>query len=266
LLLVQNVTKDFGGLRALDGVDLEIERGEIVGLIGPNGSGKTTLFNVVTGTYKPTSGKVIFDGQDITDLPAHRTSRLGVARTFQQICLFEDLPVKENVIAGLVGKRGRTVIDHFRPSQRHDLRAAELLSYVGLEGKGHLRAGALPYGDQRRLEMARALATDPRLLLLDEPLAGMNPAEIADFLDLVHQVNAAGVSILLIEHNVSAVTSCCKTTYVFNYGRRIACGPGEELVCDEAVIKAYIGSETTDVAIGRAVQDTTRDFREFDRA
>jgi branched-chain amino acid transport system ATP-binding protein len=258
------VTKNFGGLRALDGVDLQIAQGQIVGLIGPNGSGKTTLFNIITGTYKPTSGTIVFEGQDITGFPTHQTSRLGVARTFQQICLFEGLDALENVVAGLIGRRGHAAADRLRPSRRHATRAEEILAYVGLGGKGRFRAGALPYGDQRRLEMARALATDPKLLLLDEPLAGMNPAEIEDFLSLVNQVNASGVSVLLIEHNVSAVTRCCQTTYVFNYGRRIACGAGEELVCDEAVIEAYLGTETDGATVSRPVRDMARGVRGVD--
>jgi ABC-type branched-subunit amino acid transport system ATPase component len=250
ILEVRGVTKLFGGLRALDGVDLEVPRGQVVGLIGPNGSGKTTLFNIVTGAYKPTSGSVWFEGREITGLSSFRTCRLGIARTFQQICLFERLTVMENVVAGLVDRSCGSVRDWLLRSGRHYGEAGELLDYVGLAGKEWLVAGALPYGDQRSLEVARALATEPKLLLLDEPLAGMNPAEIEGFLHLVDRIRDSGVSILLIEHNVRAVMECCPTTFVFDYGRRIACGTAEELMCDDAVIKAYLGEEIAEVTTG----------------
>jgi branched-chain amino acid transport system ATP-binding protein len=243
LLEVRKLTKVFGGLHALDGVDLVVPVGRVVGLIGPNGSGKTTLFNIVTGILRPTSGKILFNGRDITGSPPHVTCRLGIARTFQQIRLFSGLSVVDNVVAGLVDRRSTRAADWLRASWRHEGRALELLAIVGLADLADNQAGSLPYGNQRRLEVARALATDPKLLLLDEPLAGMNPAEIEDFIDLVKRINQSGIGILLIEHNVGAVMRCCLRTHVFDYGRKIAEGTASELLCDDAVIKAYLGEE-----------------------
>lgn len=249
LLQARGVSKNFGGLRALDGVDLEVEAGKVVGLIGPNGSGKTTLFNIITGVYAPTAGEVRFLGRRITGWAPHLTSRLGIARTFQQICLFSELTVLENVMAGMLRWQLRGALDWLADAERrHRERAVELLEYVGLAGKERQRAGALPYGDQRRLEVARALATGPRLLLLDEPLAGMNPGEIAGFMQLTEQINRSGITILLIEHNVRAVMSRCNPIYVFDHGRRIAVGTASEIQRDDVVIKAYLGEEIEDAA------------------
>jgi branched-chain amino acid transport system ATP-binding protein len=267
LLQVRDVAKRFGGLDALTGVDLDVDSGRVVGLIGPNGSGKTTLFNIITGVYQPSSGRVLFAGTDITGFALHRTSRLGIARTFQQICLFDNMTVVENVIAGLIHRRSRSVADWLRGSLDHAHRADELLESVGLVGKEYILAGALPYGDQRRLEVARALATEPQLLLLDEPLAGMNPSEINEFLELLHRINRSGVTMLLIEHNVRAVMESCDPIYVFDYGSKIAQGSAEELLCDDAVIKAYLGEELAEnTTAGLLGEDAVAGGREGDHA
>lgn len=252
LLKVRDVVKRFGGLNALTGVNLEVKSGQVVGLIGPNGSGKTTLFNIITGVYQPSSGRVLFAGTDITGFAPHRTSRLGIARTFQEIRLFDNMTVIENVIAGFIHRRSHSMADWLRDSRDHSHRANELLERVGLVGKEHALASALPYGDQRRLEVARALATEPRLLLLDEPLAGMNPSEINEFLELLQRISCSGVTMLLIEHNVRAVMESCDPIHVFDYGSKIARGSAKELLCDDAVIRAYLGEElaesTTEIA------------------
>ncbi|MBN1317529.1 MAG: ABC transporter ATP-binding protein [Anaerolineales bacterium] len=243
LLSVRGITKDFGGLRALDAIDLDVMEGCIVALIGPNGSGKTTLFNLITGMFLPTSGNVSFSGKNITGFPPHSICRSGIARTFQQIRLFRKMSVLENVMAGAVARANRPAHWLKGALASHGMQARELLEYVGLGGKEALHAGALPYGDQRRLEVARALATGPRLLLLDEPLAGMNQSEIVDFCQLVRQINESGITIFLIEHNVRVIMSTCNPIYVFDHGRKIAEGKARDLQNNKAVIKAYLGEE-----------------------
>jgi branched-chain amino acid transport system ATP-binding protein len=245
--MVHQVTRDFGGLRALDKVDLEVTKGHIVGLIGPNGSGKTTLFNIVTGMLPPSGGRVFLDRRDITGLPMHTTSRLGIARTFQQVCLFNQMTAIENVIAGRIHARSSHSLDALRGSKMHWQHALTLLEFVGLTGKEGSLAGSLPYGDQRKLEVARALAPEPRLLLLDEPLAGMNPVEVDEFIDMLPSIRRAGVSILLIEHNVQAVMRCCEPIYVFDYGKKIAQGKPSELLSNDVVIKAYLGETASEI-------------------
>lgn len=249
LLEVKGLSKHFEGLVALDCVDMDVPDGVVMGLIGPNGSGKTTLFNVITGIFPPTGGQIFFKGSEITSLPSYTICRLGIARTFQQLRLFRDMTVKENVLAGLIyAHSGKPKAGLSVNRRKNETRAQELLEQVGLSGKDKLQAGSLPYGEQRLLEVARALATEPQLLLLDEPVAGMNPAEIKNFMELVGQISKSGTSILLIEHNMRVVMDNCDPIYVFDQGHKIAQGKGCDLQCNQIVIKAYLGEDIDDVA------------------
>jgi branched-chain amino acid transport system ATP-binding protein len=248
LLSVENVSKRFGGLAALENVSLSVKRGEIYGLIGPNGAGKTTLFNCMTGLYSVTSGAVRLDGAVVQAMKPHQIVKLGFARTFQNIRLFANMTVLENVmvgrhvrtranVLGAVLRCGKTRSEEVAIRDK----AAELLAYVGLAGKGRGLASHLSYGDQRRLEIARALATEPKLLALDEPVAGMNPNERQQMGELFRKLREGGVTLLLIEHDVKLVMGLCDRVAVLDYGRKIAEGPAEEVRKDAAVIAAYLG-------------------------
>ena len=248
LVELDKVTVKFGGLTALDAVTFTINRGEILGLIGPNGAGKTTCFNAMTGVYRPTSGTVTFDHQVLAKLKRNQITRLGIARTFQNIRLFGEMTALENVVVG-TDARHRTSVPGatFRvPRHRHEERDAidrglALLDFVGVGGRATERARNLPYGDQRRLEIARALATEPKLLCLDEPAAGFNPAEKAALVELIRKIRSDGYTVLLIEHDMRLVMGVTDRIVVLEFGKKIAEGRPAEIRDNPAVIAAYLG-------------------------
>ncbi|MDY3617884.1 ABC transporter ATP-binding protein [Agathobaculum sp.] len=250
ILQTQDVVQRFGGLTAVNRVSMKIEKNQIVGLIGPNGAGKTTFFNVITGVNTPTEGSVAFKGRMITGLPAHQIVEHGIARTFQNIRLFKNMTAQENVIAGMHSRTKSTLLDCIFRTPRHrketrecEARADELLRLVGLYEYRFDLATSLPYGHQRRLEIARALASDPVLLLLDEPAAGMNEQETAELLSFICQIRDMGYTILLIEHDMKLVMSVCENIYVLDHGELIAQGEPEQIKNDARVIEAYLGKE-----------------------
>ena len=251
LLRLDSVQRHFGGVRAVDGVSLDVEKGAIQGLIGPNGAGKTTLVNVITGYMPFQSGRAWIEADQLTGLAAHRIAKLGIARTFQNIRLFKDLTALDNVLVGMHSRRRDDTLAQlgtlpfFRPEQRARLNQAhQLMETVGLDpaGVGRRPAGTLPYGDQRRLEIARALALQPRLLILDEPAAGMNPSEKQGMRELIERMNKDGLTILLIDHDMRLVMGVCTRVAVLNFGRKIADGTPDEVSTDASVIKAYLGT------------------------
>lgn len=248
LLAIHRIEKRFGGLTALSDISLTIKRNEIYGLIGPNGAGKTTLFNVLTGLYAPERGSFQFDGVDLVGLKPHRVAQFGIARTFQNIRLFGNMTAMENVMVGRHVRTHAGVIGAILRTRRaRDEEAAirnrsrELLRYVGIDRHAGMLSRNLSYGDQRRLEIARALATEPKLLALDEPAAGMNGTETAELRELLETIRSDGVTILLIEHDVKLVMGLCDRVAVLDYGRKIAEGQPTEVQRNAEVIRAYLG-------------------------
>ena len=249
MLEVKNLCIQFGGLKAVDNLNMTVKKGQLYGLIGPNGAGKTTVFNMLTGVYKPTSGTILLNGSNITGKSPVDINKHGIARTFQNIRLFKNMTVLDNVKVGLHNQKKYTAIEgvlrlprYFKEEKEMDQRAAELLKVFDLEGEIKQLAANLPYGKQRKLEIARALATNPQLLLLDEPAAGMNPNETAELMKTIRFVrDNFDMTILLIEHDMKLVSGICEEITVLNFGQELAKGVTTEVLNDPRVITAYLG-------------------------
>ena len=251
VLDARNLGIDFGGLTAVDSFNITLGPTEISGLIGPNGAGKTTIFNLLTGVYQPTRGSVLINGIDIKGMPIHKVNKLGIARTFQNIRLFGDMTALDNVKVGMHNSVhcnfAESVLHlpgYYRSEKIADARAMELLEFMGLQDVAQVKAGSLPYGVQRRLEIVRALATEPSVILLDEPAAGMNPSETTELMHQIRRIrDTFHIAIFLIEHDMNLVMNVCEAIAVVNYGRIIAKGTPEEIRSNPAVIEAYLGRE-----------------------
>ncbi len=255
LLETKHLTREFGGVIAVNDVDFIVKEGLVTGLIGPNGAGKTTLFNQITGVDKPTSGSIFFAGSEITGFPAWKISRLGIARTFQNIRLYKELTAVENVMMGLHFKVGEDPFQHrfiqalksyvFASRENREVysKAMEWLRFFDIDQSAQEFARNLPYGTQRELEIARALAAEPKLLFLDEPAAGMNPSETEHLMHVVDKIRSLGVTVVLIEHDMKLVMNICDQITVLNFGMKIADGTPNEIKKDKAVIEAYLGRE-----------------------
>ena len=249
-LVVKGLTQKFGGLVALDRVNMEVNVGEIVGVIGPNGAGKTTLFNIITGVYVPTEGEIYLNGKRIDGKKPYEITKMGFARTFQNIRLFKQIPVVDNVKVAMCCRSKCNLLDNIlstkkkkREMEKQEEKAMEILRIMDLQDYKYDMPGSLPYGEQRRLEIARAMATDATILLLDEPAAGMNEQETADLLVTVRKLKEMGYTIILIEHDMKFVMNICERIYVLNHGELIAQGDPEKIKNDPAVIEAYLGRE-----------------------
>ena len=251
ILTCQDVSINFGGVKAVQNVSLDIRKGSVTSIIGPNGAGKTTFFNIISGVYKPTSGKVLLDGEDITSLPQHEVSKKGMARTFQNIRLFSQLDNVRNVQSALDARANYTMVEAILglPRKRSEDKknyniAMECLELVGLKDFAHDRPGNLPYGMQRKVELARALASTPKLLLLDEPAAGLNPVEVEDFIELLKKIREIrDLTILLIEHRLKVVNTLSDEVFVLNFGELLTHGTPEEVQNHPKVVEAYMGEE-----------------------
>ena len=249
MLEVNHLAIQFGGLRAVDGFNVSIEKGQLYGLIGPNGAGKTTIFNLLTGVYKPTEGIIKLDGQDITGKSTIEINKAGIARTFQNIRLFKDMPVLDNVKVGLHNHHSYSTLTgilrlpkYHKVEKEMNEKAMEILKVFDLDKEADTLAGNLPYGKQRKLEIARAMATEPKLLLLDEPAAGMNPNETKELMETIELIRKEfKVTILLIEHDMKLVSGICEYLYVLNFGTELAHGTPAEVLNDPKVVKAYLG-------------------------
>ena len=249
MLDVKNLSISFGGLKAVDDFSITIEKGQLYGLIGPNDAGKTTIFNLLTGVYKPDGGRILLDGKDITGHKAIQINQAGIARTFQNIRLFKELSVLDNVKVGLHNHHKYSTLSgilrlpsYYKVEKEMDERAMELLKVFDLDKEFDYKASNLPYGKQRKLEIARALATEPKLLLLDEPAAGMNPNETAELMKTIRFVrDHFDMTVLLIEHDMKLVSGICERLTVLNFGHMLAEGPTSEVLSNPEVIKAYLG-------------------------
>lgn len=252
LLAVEDLAISFGGIRAVDGLSFSVSQGEIVSVIGPNGAGKTSAFNCISGFYRPNQGRITFDGQSITRRKPSYITRAGMARTFQNVRLFKDMTVLENVKTGMHSRLHQNVFDIMLHTPRYRRSEAQCtedaqgwLDFVGFRSDDELLVTQLPYGEQRRVEIARALATQPKLLLLDEPGAGLNHSEKNELMELIRKVRDAGIGIVLIEHDMGLVMQVSERIVVLNYGKEIADGTPEEIKNDPVVIAAYLGEEET---------------------
>lgn len=251
MLSVKGLSISFGGLKAVNNFAINIEKGQLYGLIGPNGAGKTTIFNLLTGVYKPDTGTILLDGQNLTGKSTTDINKAGIARTFQNIRLFNTMTVEDNVKVGLHNQERYSGFEgvlrlptYWKHEKAAHERAMELLSIFDMEYLANEQAGSLPYGAQRRLEIVRALATNPKLLLLDEPAAGMNPSETAELMENIVKIrDTFGIAIMLIEHDMSLVMNICEGICVLNFGKVIAKGTAEEIQNNDAVIEAYLGKQ-----------------------